>query len=333
MVRQKKELVFINKKRRPKPSVLYDTYWKFAVERQNIFFKRLTNPREYPWTKDFVLSNYKFTNAYRVTDRVSQYLISEVIQKGSQDKTEVFFRIILFKLFNKIETWQYLQNNLGEISFSSFDFTKISNLLNRARSNGLPIYSNAYIMASGKSSFNHDFKHENHLRLLEKMMADHLPTILGECNTMQKGYETLLTYPTIGTFLAYQYVTDVNYSEITNFSEMEFVKAGPGARDGIYKCFDDIGDYTEEDVIKMVCDNQEEEFNRLELNFKDLWGRRLQLIDCQNLFCEVDKYSRVAHPEFLGTSNRTRIKQKFQPSSLSPINYTFPRKWYLEKNC
>ena len=35
-----------------------------------------------------------------------------------------------------------------------------------------------------------------------------------------------------------------------------------------------------------------------ELDFQNLWGRRLQLIDCQNLFCEVDKYSRVypAHP-------------------------------------
>ncbi len=330
MFSQKNGLVILNKKQQPKPSSVYNTYWKFAVERQNIFFKRLTNPREYPWTSDFVLNNYKFTNAYRVADRVSQYLISEVIQKGSQDKTEVFFRIILFKLFNKIWTWEYLQKNLGKISFSSFDFRTISNLLKKARSNGMPIYSNAYIMASGKSSFNHDFKHENHLRLLERMMADNLATLLRECNTMQEGYETLLSYPTIGTFLAYQYVTDINYSEITNFSEMEFVKAGPGAKDGINKCFDDLGDYTNEDIIRMVCDKQEEEFNRLELNFKSLWGRRLQLIDCQNLFCEVDKYSRVAHPEYSGSSNRTRIKQKFQPSSLTPINYTFPRKWFLE---
>jgi hypothetical protein len=28
-----------------------------------------------------------------------------------------------------------------------------------------------------------------------------------------------------------------------------------------------------------------------------LFGRRLHSIDCQNLFCEVDKYARVAHPQ------------------------------------
>ena len=30
------------------------------------------------------------------------------------------------------------------------------------------------------------------------------------------------------------------------------------------------------------------------VEFRDLWGRPLQLIGCQNLFCEVDKYARVA---------------------------------------
>jgi len=294
------------------------------------FFKRLENTEDYPWTKDAVLRNYKFTNAYRVTDRVSQYLISNVIQRGSQKNDETFFRIILFKLFNKIETWQYLNNKTGEIKYSDFDFKLFSNTLEQARSKGLPIYSNAYMMASGKSFFNHEYKHQNHLRLLEKMMQDNLPSVLGNCNSMKEAYEKLLEYPSIGTFLAYQYITDINYSELTNFSEMEFVKAGPGAKDGIRKCFSDLSNYSEEDIIKIVCESQEQEFNRLGLDFKDLWGRRLQLIDCQNLFCEVDKYSRVMHPEFVGFSNRTRIKQKFKPTSLTPIKYTFPQKWNLK---
>ena len=330
--KQNKNISIQIKKETLKTSVVFDTYWRFAVERQNVFFKRIESPHDYPWTKDIVLKNFKFTNAYRVTDRVSQYLISEVIQKGSQERTEVFFRIILFKLFNKIETWQYLKHKVEEIKYSDFDFKLYSDILEQARNKGIPIYSNAYIMASGKSFFNYEYKHQNHLKLLERMMKDKLPAVLGECDSMQKAYETLLTYPTIGTFLAYQYITDINYSELTNFSEMEFVKAGPGAKDGIRKCFHDLGTYTEEDIIKMVCDNQEREFDRLELNFKNLWGRRLQLIDCQNLFCEVDKYSRVIHPEILGSSNRSRIKQKFQPTSFSPINYKFPKKWDLEKD-
>ena len=42
----------------------------------------------------------------------------------------------------------------------------------------------------------------------------------------------LYQYPTIGDFLAYQYITDLNYSTLTNFTEMEFVVPGPGAKHG-----------------------------------------------------------------------------------------------------
>ena len=72
---------------------------------------------------------------------------------------------------------------------------------------------------------------------------------------------------------------------------------GPGARDGIRKCFGRAADGIESDVIRYMADYQEEHFARLGLQFNGLRGRSLQLIDCQNLFCEVDKYARVAHPD------------------------------------
>jgi alpha-glutamyl/putrescinyl thymine pyrophosphorylase clade 1 len=52
----------------------------------------------------------------------------------------------------------------------------------------------------------------------------------------------------------------------------------------------------------------------LGLDFPGLFGRPLQPIDCQNLFCEISKYARVAHPEVGGVANRTRIKQSYHPS-------------------
>src|SRR5882724_12793666 len=107
------------KKEQPQPSVVYDTYWKFASERQAIFFKRLRNEMP-PWTNDTILKLFKFTNVYRATDRVSQYLIKEVIYKGDQKPVEVFFRILLFKLFNKIETWELITKNVGEIKYETY---------------------------------------------------------------------------------------------------------------------------------------------------------------------------------------------------------------------
>ena len=310
-------------------SEVYESYWRFAAERQAVFFRRARG-RTRPWTDNPVLTTYKFTNAYRASDRVSQYLIRHVIYRDDLPKSrrEVFFRILLFKLFNKIETWKLLERTLGPITFEDYRFASYDAVLSRARQTGRRIYSAAYIMPPGGRAFGRSAKHQNHLLLLERMMADQLGERLGQSRTMQEGFEKLRAYPTIGDFLAYQFITDINYSELTDYSEMDFVVPGPGARDGLRKCFIDSGGLNEPELIRVMADLQEREFERLGLDFQSLWGRRLQLIDCQNLFCEVDKYARVAHPEIAGRTGRTRIKQKFVPTS-EPIEFFYPPKWKL----
>lgn len=124
---------------------------------------------------------------------------------------------------------------------------------------------------------------------------------------------------------------DINYSTILNFYESEFVVPGPGAKGGISKCFSNTGGLSNVEIIKLMTDNQEKEFDRLGLSFKTLWGRNLQLIDCQNLFCEVDKYARVKHPDIKGDSDRVRIKQVYKINS-KPVDYWFPPKWGINGN-
>ena len=309
-----------------KPTSVYDTFWRFAAERQRVFFERLrcSSP---PWTQDSVLRAHKFTNAYRASDRVSQYLIQRVIYRPdlSDEPAEVVFRIFLFKLFNRIETWELLEHELGTPTYREYSYERYDRVLSAAMERGDSIYSGAYIMPSGRS-FGHDRKHRNHLTLLGRMMAEGLPARLAQAASMECAFTQVRGYPEIGDFLALQYVTDVNYSQVTDFTEMDFVVAGPGAVDGIRKCFADTGGLSNADVIRVVTERQEAEFERLGLEFLSLWGRRLQLIDCQNLFCEVDKYARVKHPDIIGTSGRSRIKQRFRPSP-APIRYWYPPEW------
>ena len=310
-----------------KTTIVYDTYWRFAAERQEIFFRRFFGG-PLPWTSDRILQKYKFTNAYRASDRVSQFLIRHVIYEGDQSPDEVVFRTLLFKVFNRIETWEMLTNKLGVVSLADYSVERYDAILSRAAAEGTSIYSAAYIMPSGGLSSASRKKHRMHLELIERMIRDELPDRLANAPCMRKVFELLRSYPTIGDFLAYQYTTDLNYSTLTNFSESEFVVPGPGARDGIRKCFSDLGGLNETEIIKAVADHQQVEFERLGLNFRSLWGRPLQLIDCQNLFCEVDKYARVNHPEVAGITGRTRIKQKYHMTS-EPISYWYPPKWRL----
>ena len=310
-------------------SEVYESYWRFAAERQAVFFRRVLGEKQ-PWTVNPVLAIYKFTNAYRASDRVSQYLIRHVIYRDDLPKSppEVFFRIMLFKIFNKIETWKLFERAFGPITFEDYHFDAYDAVLAGARQAGRRIYSAAYIMPPGRRAFGRSAKHQNHLLLLERMMADRLAERLAQTRTMQEGFEKLRAYPTIGDFLAYQFITDINYSELTEFSEMDFVVPGPGARDGLRKCFVDPGGLNEPELIRLMADLQEREFERLGLHFQSLWGCRLQLIDCQNLFCEVDKYARVVHPLVAGRTGRVRIKQKFVPTS-EPIELFYPPKWKL----
>ncbi len=318
-------ITIIKRLQEPTPTKVFDTYWRFAAERQLIFHRKIEGALR-PWTNDPILSLYKFTNAYRASDRVSQYLIQQVIYTKNFSPKEVFFRLLLFKTFNKIETWELLNNRFGEITYFDYSFKKYTDILSMRSAIGKPIYSGAYIMASGKNAFGYSRKHENHIKLIEKMMDDRVPDKIHNLNSMQELFDLLISYPTIGKFLAYQYTIDINYSPLTSFSEMDFVVPGPGARDGIRKCFSDYGDYSESDIIRWVTEKQHSEFERLGIYFLDLWGRSLQLIDCQNLFCEVDKYARVAHPDIEGYSKRKRIKQKYKPKE-QPFNYWYPPKW------
>jgi hypothetical protein len=313
-----------------KPSEVYDTYWYFAFERQEILFRRIDGNTA-PWTEDPILARHRFTNVYRAADRVSQFLIRHVIYSGDQSPNELFFRILIFKIFNRIETWQRLKDTFGEVSFRDYSFQSYDACLSEAMNNGHRIFSAAYIMPSGASSFGHTRKHQNFLRLLERMMAEEVPFRIADAPNMQTVFELLRGYPLIGDFLAYQYAIDLNYSALTDFSENSFVVPGPGAKNGIRKCFVDYGGLSEIEIIRMMVDRQEREFGVRGLAFRTLFGRPLHLIDCQNLFCEVDKYARIAHPHVAGLQDRTRIKQTLHPRS-SPVDLWFPPKWQLNQH-
>lgn len=305
---------------------IYDLYWYFACERQNIFIKKL-NGEPSPWTTDEILQNYKFCNSYRVNDRVSQYLLKNVIYNGKKySNDDMLFRILLFKLFNKESTWELLLDHFQDITLKTFNKEEYSKVLEEAISNGVKIYNDAYISCANKA-FGYDRKHDNHLALLDKMFnIDKMQKKIIKCKTMKEGFDIIKSYPLIGNFMAYQLVTDINYSEAVNWKEDEFTVAGPGSLRGIKKCFIDKGDLSNENIIRYMYEHQDKEFKRLNLNFKRIGNRPLQLIDCQNIFCELDKYCREAFPNL--KSNRTKIKKHYVPKK-EKIEYFYPPKWNI----
>lgn len=176
-------------------------------------------------------------------------------------------------------------------------------------------------------------KHANHLALLEAIFKNETVENILHAKNLEDLYKQILTIRGFGQFLAFQYAIDLNYTEIFKFNEESYVVAGPGAIDGISKCFSNYKEFQAADIIQAVYRIQDEAFQALDIEFTGIPGRKLQPIDCQNLFCEISKYSRVTHPNYPGVSARTRIKQKYKKNEIPLMKLRFPDFWEIEEDC
>lgn len=309
-------------------------YFYFIQERMNMFWRRCEGKRVL--TEDPILREYKFTNVYRACDRVSQYLLRNVIYNNVEKYSpeDMLLRILIFKIFNKIETWKYIEQVYGEITIRHFDVKQISRLLSERQAYA-PIFNNAYMMTGSHKRYDYlPTKHEKWLTMVkEEFLEEGIVYKILETKSLEEVYTLLRGCSFLGGFLAYQYAIDFNYSPYVNFDENSFVVAGIGAIRGIQKCFLSHGD-SYEDAIRYT----RQHFKELQIkygfaDFKPLKGHAPTLLDLQNCFCETDKFLRAKMPDLL-VGNK-RIKQKYKPSS-EAIDYIFPPKWKVnntEKLC
>lgn len=308
----------------PRPGIA-DRYWRFAAERQAILERRLAGAPP-PWTDDPILRRFKFCNAYRAADRVSQVLIHEVAYHGEpctpQDR---LFQVVAFRIFSRPATWRGVRELLGR-SPTLEDLARgaFGEALDRVRERTGGLYTGAFILCAA-DSYGQGRKHRNHVELFRHMfLTDGLGDRLLEARSLRAVYELIHRYPLMGDFMSYQVAIDLNYTDLLDFDENDFTRAGPGALRGIRKAFLDPGEWSPDDVIHRMVEAQQREFERLGLAFHGLGGRPLHAVDCQALFCELDKYCRVAAPEL--ASGRRRIKARFTPSP-EPLSLFLPPKW------
>lgn len=306
-------------------------YFWFMQERMQLFWNKY-HQQPFPWTEDQTLMNYKFTNVYRACDRVSQYLIREVIYADNSSDfspEDTLLRILVFKIFNKIDTWKYIEEQLGEpLTVTNYQPQLLTQWLSELQKIQ-PIFNGAYIMTGSHSQYTaFKSKHERWLHMVQREFLNKAGLQrITQANSLKEIYTILLQCPFIGEFLAYQYTIDFNYSEVINFDENSFVKAGIGAQRGIKKCFFVDKKYQLEDYIyhtQEAMESYRKKYGHDE--FQPLFGREPTLIDLQNCFCETDKLLRVKLPHI--SMGNKRIKQKYR-AHREKVDFFFPPKWNL----
>ncbi|KXN92701.1 hypothetical protein AN958_06979 [Leucoagaricus sp. SymC.cos] len=315
------------------PTAVFDTFWRFAAERKVLDDRRRAGePR--PWTEDKILQTYHFCNTFRVLDRLSQFIIREVIEKGSQKPEELAFRIILFNLFTKIETWELLRDQVGPLRWETYDRDKYVAVLHNTKALGMPLYTGAFQKPAPK--FENIDGYVNHLILLEVLMDNEIHYKCMHAWHMADVYEYLVSFPSMGEFATYQLMLNLSYSKLLNFHRNDFVVPGPGASSGLIKMFSkstmtagiNADPHFEIEVIRWLTDTQKYHFERLGLKPPGLGPKDLPMdvADIEHTLCEVDKYARVAHPNVQG-GRRREIRRSFEPKSQLCPKPVLPKAW------
>lgn len=322
-----------------KENLTWLLYW--MCERMNIFWRKYRGD-EQPWTSDPILSEYSFTNVYRCLDRVSQYLIWNVLYNGRQYTPEdVFFRVLLFKHFNKIETWQLLEKEFGDIRYNvdtGAYLEEIADYVDTLLEEGVNIYNSAYIVTGyfyqlpEYSWMEGLSKHRAYFRVFQNEIFgnDRLWNFL-RADSFEALYREFRSMRIYGDFIAQQYTIDLNYSSIFNFTENDFVVTGPGSLRGIRWVFEGANGkkYDYVGAIRWLQSNFEElmhDFCRDSgMTWNPLpWEPVPTLTNLQNCFCEISKYAKGLGATFKSGS-KERIKRVYSPHG--GLEYVFPPKW------
>ncbi|KAJ7845507.1 hypothetical protein B0H14DRAFT_3139037 [Mycena olivaceomarginata] len=213
------------------PTAVFDTLWHWVVERKAIDDQRRES-KQPP-----ILSEYKFCNLYRVLDRTSQFAITAVIEKGSQDPTELLFRILLFNSFNRIGTWKLLEEAFGDkLEYATFDPAQYDEVLTAAVMRGEALFTGAYIKILLPVGGDRRASHVRQLELLQTLM-DELPAILARPKSAMDVFYNIAAHPGMGPFMTFQLMIILSYSPLLDLAPNDFVVPGPGARSGLTKMF------------------------------------------------------------------------------------------------
>lgn len=281
----------------------------FVTERESIRKKKLAGLSA-PWTSDEILRTYRFTNIRRSDDRVSQWLIKNVLTQEQCHRVGLESFLMwaalcrqinwppTIKILMEAELWTHHPN--WEDVGSYID--ELTGLREQK------VWTAAYLVRAkpghGKGKGNYVAVEvvgkplqQNMLRLMEAL----------SCNSKTMTWSALLGCFGWGSFSAGQVVADLGYTPLLNTARdsLTWSPQGPGSRRGFNRL---MGrplkqKVTDAEWIENLLIWRREIIGALGPEYGDL-----TLHDAQNVLCEVDKYLRVK-------SGEGRPRAKYKPET------------------
>ena len=268
-----------------------DSLLYFVWEREAIRLARINgHPR--PWSDDPILSKYKFTNIRRKHDRVSEWLLNQIIEPYAE-RQDLWFTLLICRLINWPPTIEALiNNNIIPCAPEEFNHKGFVKTIEELKEHNPKVYSGAYMvyptkMDPGGKKSDALAKHIINAAVVAK---DKIQATL-EKNEISAFVNELSKCFGISTFMAGQVAADLTYAEGQLDQAIDlytYAPIGPGSSRGLNYLLNSSPfaswDQQEFNDVLIVINNLIKE----ELEITDL-----TLHDVQNIMCEFSKFVRT----------------------------------------
>lgn len=245
-----------------------------------------------PWTKDPVLGKYKFTNIRRKDDRVSKWIIDNVITPNT-GRQDLWFILLITRLINWPPTLQHLIED-AILFGNSTDFNPVefSDSVERFKAKGGKVYSGAYMVYPTKMDPGgvKSLAVAKHIILPSLDMYNRMCKAIFTDNSIEEFVGQLSQSFGISTFMAGQVAADLTYCpQLGNAKDLyTYAPIGPGSSRGLNYLLhrSAFAGWSQEHFNEELCKIREAIVEVLEV-------RDLTLHDVQNCMCEYSKYCRA----------------------------------------
>lgn len=301
-----------------------ESLYEYVVSRQLIHNRRSVGLPRSDWYEHLpsIFQIYKFTNLKREDDRVSKWLIDNISTNDHYSNSEKFWRSLVFRLYNRIDTAQELR--LLDENLWLRDDTENEHLASGIRHDFFTRAFKVLAMKIQTSKFvpeglNYRLGPLYFVKDLRKQFYDCLDlfgsyseeisiyplvsnTSFNTAWSALDHYEWFRSFSGIGSFFAYQLFVDMTYIQDFPVSENHFVVAGPGCHWGLNRLVSDWDGLDYEGMLYYLTYNLERIFQeQVDSSFSCLKlfssypkeDRRFNVMSLENIFCEFSKYMTV----------------------------------------
>lgn len=330
-----------------------DDFFDYAKERYAILLRRRQG-RPRPWTIDPILQHHRFCNIFREDDRTTEWFRKNV-RDPLDHRPEVLLATVLFRWFNRITTGEAIFNQTtitdeGDVhtAFEKFlidgNIGHLKNAIMTYCGDG-PYVTGAFIINTPTGMTKLDgvlwafgefargpWKHVGGelLRFNDPSSLGHAPVRTEGMPWVERnwGLEAIWTwlqqFPRLGTFMAYEIVTDLRHTAMLGnaYDIFSWANPGPGARRGLsYICGGDRHTVPREvryraQQIEMMKVLQE---NTRNTHYWPYGWPSWEMRDVEHTLCEFAKYEMVRRGEgrtkgvFHGATSSAGDEQSTEP--------------------